>query len=549
MSLRGVGKALYRAPHQLFGQKTQDELVFKQWEHDIKVTLAGLEYLKSENGKWKLFWSKAMTNLILVIEVFRDLHCELGDIKSKNNGVETNVDKHEEFTDITIFELEQSVKLGKIIYDRVLNMSTESSDNFVSRCDEMIKALKNIEKLITKRNHKKIDYDMQSKRMESILNGSNATEKAQTKLEANQQKLTETEVISKDMDDKLKLIVPEALSNLSEFVNKLTLKLYYSNTNILDFIQRNLTKFTRIHGIVEDFSLLTYDQIMNEFNVLNSQAHNKLDNLTLLKDFRSLRDKTLAAKTTEQVNTVAGTVVDSTVNFTSTLYTKAAKPNQKLSVSFSSFKIDNPIKPYSKAGMFATALDPIDFITNTSCADELLHTDLQQRVPLSTGDEHPKNSDDERDDQIAEKEEIPPMTTSASTNDTNWMKPLKNSTLNKRLSSLEAESPMLDRSSDKMSINSLETTSNNLTANSKYIANGRVSSLHLDKNTDTYKYVEVSMDEITKTIYLAVSTPEITAAPVTASNGLLHSPDKNISDYIIARSSITTNAFKAYMNI
>lgn len=558
MSLRGVGKALYRTPHQLFGQKTAEDAMFKQWEHDIKMALAGLEYLKLENQKWKKFWISAITNFIQVLDIFRDLHCELEHTRNTEKAsADRSIDKNEEFTSVTIHELEQAGKLASLILDKTTRLADDSSDSFVEKCNEMIHTLKGAEKLITKRDHKKIDYDMKSNKVDSTLKGAIKTDKDKAKLETQQAKLTESEVIYKDLNDKIKLIVPEILSNFSEFISKLTYKLYFSNMDILNFIQRNIEKFDRIHGIASDSKYLVYDDIISDFNSLYLQAQSKLENLSLLKEFRSFRNKNLAEKTVQGVNTVAGTVVDSTVNFTSTIYTKAAKPSQKLSLSLTSIKIDNPIHPYDKHGMFTTALDPIEFIKSADYVGQLSESDLQTMSPNYDAKDNytaysDEKSEDDSDNGSKTSEESVISEEKLSVTGTEWMKPLRNSTLNKISSSAASSSQPAtgDETSKKMTLNSsINTSQPSTAADGKYVANARVPSLSLSSKTETYKYVNVTMDNITKRIYLVVSTPEIDSAPVNVSRGKLNLPDFELRDYFMARSSITANAFAAYSNI
>lgn len=529
MSLRGVGKALYRTPHQLFGQKTQEDVIFKQWGHDIKTALAGLEYLKSENLKWKKFWISFITNFVQVINIFRDLHCELIDTKmNKDQNEGKSVDRNEEFTSVTIHEIEQATKLARIILDKITQLT---DDSFSKKCDEMIENLKGVEKLITKRDHKKIDYDIQTKHVESILKGSLTSDKDRTKLESDQKKLTENEIIYRDFNDKIKLIIPEILSNLSEFLNKLTYKFYYSNYDILDFIQRNIAKFNRIHGIASDESILTYEQIISDFYGLYSNAQEKLESLTLLKDFRSLRNKNLGEKTAQQVNNAAGTVVDSTVNFTSTIYTKASKPNQKLSLSLTSVKIENPVRPYDKHGMFTTALDPIEFMSNMSLANDLsgVNNNISQDSPISNFRPDVPHTDQ------SEK----------STVDTDWMKPLKNSTLNRPNTS--TTEGMI---SDKITLDSsIDTKFPNESSEDKSTAHSQAASLSLSSKTETYKYLNVTMDSITQKLCLLMTTPEIKNAPVTVLQKNFGISDYKSREFCVARSSITANAFAAYANI
>lgn len=551
MSLRGVGKALYRTPYQMFGQKSSDDVIFRQWEHDTKTAIAGLEYLKTENIKWKKFWEKTVTKFLLIIEVFRDLHCQLEDAQKdtkKKMGIASKPkvsDKNEQFASTTLHELEEAAKLAKLIYERVADMSLEASASFVSKCDDMIKVLKNVEKLMVKRDHKKVDYDISHKKLEASLKHTDS-EKGKIKVETNQKKLTDIEIIFKDLNYKVKLIVPQVLSNLSEFLSKLTLKLYFANTDILGFIQRNIEKFNRIHGIVNQSSLLTYEEIVNDFNILHFQAQSKLQELELLKDFSSLREKNFSTKTVEHVNSAAGTVIDSTVNFTSTVYTKATKPSQNLNVSTKSFKIDNPVKTYSKNGMFESALDPIEFIQQTELENGLHDIDLgsiQMNSPSDFANE---------DSSIASNDNGIVSPNSSLSDSNNWMKPLKNSTLNvnKVRPNTEVQSPISpvsDVHSDLASSKSNKTTLNT-SLEYGHIANSRVASVHIDEKTKTYKYANVTIDNIAKQIYLAISTPEIDDVPLTTPRGQIHTPDKLIMQLVTAKSSITANAFATYSN-
>lgn len=529
MSLRGVGKAIYRTPHHLFGRKTAEDEIYKQWEHDISVSIAGLEYLKLENQKLQSFWKKLMSNFLLIISIFLDSHKQISQRNSQNT------DRNEDFADITTHDIEQAHKLANLLNERVNGISRASTESFVSKCDEMIKILKSIQKLMTKRDHKKIDYDMQLKKLDSLLKNPNSTEKDKTKLENHQNKLTEIEIIFKDINGKVNLIVPEVLSSLSEFLNKMIYKIYFSNREILEYIQKNLEKFNRVHGIVADHSILTYDLIINEFNQLHSQGQNRLDNLLLLKDFGSMREKTLVESTTKHVNNAANTIVDTTVNFTSTVYTKASKPNQKLSVSLGSFKIDNPVKPYSKEGIFVSALDPIDFVQQ---ADNLI--DVNDQLPtISSIVDFDTSSD------------LPPTPTDVDAglvkspgtgNNQDWLKPLKNSTLNVKKQRDTSGSQSSPLGSEEANLATPDTTFDRKVSSASYAA----SSLNLDIKSETYKYLSVTVDNITKQIYTIVTQPEITRTPLILKNNELKSHDRLISNLITAKSSIAANAFAGF---
>lgn len=522
MSLRGVGKALYRTPHQLFGQKTPEDTIFKQWEHDIKSAVAGLEYLKAENNNLKSFWISFITNFIQILNIFRDLHCDLVD--QANNKT---VDKNEMFTNITMHELEQASKLAKILLEKTTRLANEASESFSSKCNEMMQYLKSAEKLIIKRDHKKIDYDMVTKRLDSILKNNISTEKESAKLESEQQKYSEAEFIFNDFNDKVKLIIPEVLSNLSEFINKLTYKLYFSNLDIITFIQRNLSKFSRLHGIVEDEKILDYEIIINDFNCLYTQAQDKLENLVLLRDYRQFRNKNLSEKTVHQVNNVAGSVVDTTVNLTSSIYTKASKPSQKISMSLSEkpMKVENPVKPFDKRGIFYNALDPIEFT-------------IQHEI--QSGNSNPDTSfENKEEDNDGKSDNTKSNFAPSHINDLNdWMKPPTKSAINQDMKESTPTTPTFD-TSDTMSANSTMSSYNN--------SGKRV--LSVGTNTDTYKYVNISMNSVTNEIQMLLSTPEIDEAPVIIPKPDLCIRNRKLKDYFVAKSSITANAFAAYYDI
>lgn len=149
MSLRGIRKQLYRTPHQLFGSKSVDDSYIKQWEQDLATAVAGLEFLKMEHEKWCQFWVTNMTNFVDIIATFKDIHSSLkSDLTKKSTGsmwgtqkdksiydVENedtipDADGEEELTKITMYELNQASKMGRMLLREIELRTKESSESF-----------------------------------------------------------------------------------------------------------------------------------------------------------------------------------------------------------------------------------------------------------------------------------------------------------------------------------------------------------------------------------------------------------------------------------
>ncbi|GME72980.1 unnamed protein product [[Candida] boidinii] len=244
MSLKGVRKVIYRTPHQILGKKSTDDEIIKIWEHDIKVAMAGLDFLEHQERKWSQTWGRIMDNMLQTLRTFKIFH--------KNFQVDTESDDKDkkpqqvddEFSNITVHEIKQAEKLIKSLYNSLSEIIDKSEESFCEKCHSMKGYLHETQKLITKRNHKKIDYDMTTTTVEKNLSKDNLdkSDKLKMKLETSKQQLNEYKVIFLNIDEKTKLIVPQVLATLSEFLNKLSMKLYYDQLEIFETVTKRCYK-------------------------------------------------------------------------------------------------------------------------------------------------------------------------------------------------------------------------------------------------------------------------------------------------------------------
>ncbi|KAG7863357.1 hypothetical protein KL919_000672 [Ogataea angusta] len=455
MSLKGARKALYRGPHQLIGKKSADDQLISNWEHDLQSAIAGLEFLIVQERKWCRCLSSILDNLLGSMDTFEKLHSPF-DRKDKKVDQELVSDHNEEFSNVTVNEIRQAKRLFRIIYDQVTQRVEVSKDRFVDQCEEMKEYIRSSLKLITKRNHKKIDYDMYHNSVEKILRTSNFNEKEKTKLETTKGHMYDTRTVFLDLDAKVKLMIPQVLETLSEFLHKLTMKFYYQSRDIFRFMTRNMDKFVQLQGVVVHGQETEYTNILNNWKERIEQAQHKLNSLDLLNDYKSYQEKTFLDKTEQQVNQFTGHVVGSAMGFTSSLYTKTLNPRQKLNLR--TFNIENPVRPASRDGMFATATDPLSYIINETIVAE--------------------EDADEEDTQ-------------------SWLKPLS---LEKRPDETPAASPSTLESAPVTPVTPSTAFSSPL----------------IEQGSETAKYLSVSVEAIKSRLRDTATHPEVAAAPVTA---------------------------------
>lgn len=549
MSLRGIKKQLYRTPHQLFGSKSADDTIIKVWEHDLSTAVAGLEYLKLEEQKWAKLWVSQMTNFIDVIETFKDIHGSLSekstktaslwgkgkekeamyqDIDNVNSIPDANGD--EEWTKITMYELNQASKMVKLLLRDIRCQTSDSSKTFQHQCDEMIKILKGALKMITKRNHKKMDFDMQRKKVDSASNiklDSKHLEKDKANLELHTEKLVDIDMIFQDIDQKVKLIIPQILASLSEFIYKLTLKLAFTYSSIQQLISRNLKKFSQSQGLTTS-EKLSYEQIIDEFNAANNIIQEKLDNMTLLKEFREFRKKNLKDKTVKSINSAAGHVVDTTINVSSTIYTKTTKPSQKVSMSLKEAPgIHNPVRLSDKYGMFSSSTDPLEFLKTTQVVESMSQGDLltlsQFPTNISSGPTSPSIRNFSGSSNVTHV-----------VDNQKWMKPLKS---NRGVNNRALPEPPSLSNRDLPPIPPLSPSANAPSLYSDFSTTSAVSSIVADKNSETYKVANVTMNKIRQEICKVIVQPEINHCPITSAN---IDVNEEMKIYVTARSSITS---------
>ncbi|KAF6008597.1 hypothetical protein HII13_003921 [Brettanomyces bruxellensis] len=577
MSLRGLGKALYRTPHKLFGSKSDEDFQMSAWENDISTAMAGLDYINLQTKNWKKYWIDTATTLSNVLGILSDVHDSL-DAKSQkdqkqaekegnahfgkplnlankkeNTGESNRTTSDEQFTYITQHELKEAQRVAKIVFTNVEGMVDAEYKGIEIRCLEMKENLKSVAKLITKRNHKKMDYDMSFNNVEKavVSRGSDKVEKDMSKLEHSQNKMQRAKEIFNNLDVKVRMVVPPVLEVLSEFMNKLTLKFYFANVRTMDFMRTTVRRFAQSQGLLSRAdSRLTYKMIIEEFTGSYTAGQSKLQDLELLKYYKDMKERNLMDKAVSGVGTVAGIVVNETADITGTLYAKASKTGQKINLR--KLKIENPVRPYrGESGIFQSATDPIQFELQSMRNEEKMLYDEASSSATEISDSLDQNTKavpppvPERDFSTR------PSSISSLKDENDWLRPLS---LHKNVEKREAERKKAEQtaagktaespssktpSSGKFDTVSTDTSSTNTDPNSSVL-----SSLSTSENSETAKYASVKLAEIRRKVKNVFTTPEILSSPVTFHQDEYRHSVRYCRDLVQASSTISAHLFQ-----
>lgn len=517
MSLRGVKKALQRTPHMLFGSKTDADDQVTCWQRDINSAIAGLEYLQLEAKQWHKLWETSAAVMVRVVDEYNDIHKPISLSEKRADDKNKEASTGEQFTYITQHELHEAHKMAKLLFDEVLTASKEEYESSNAKCGAMKTNLKAVAKLLTKREHKKVDYDMEFNTVDALLSGSKFNDKEQSKFQHAQSRMAQSKRVFENIDQKVRLVLPAVMETLSEFLNKLVLKIYYSNLAVLKLLVKNLNKFAVSQGLVY-MEPLSYDAIVSQFTVAYSESENKLQHLGLLQDYTSLKDKTVAEKAVGTAGAVAGATISKAVDTSSALYTKVTKPKQK--VSLKTMTLKDPVKTSRAEGMFGTSLDPL------TISQWQIESDKESEAPEEDPDLDAKDSAKETTATATATTATTTTATTESTGNEDWMRPLAlKSGMSTPVEPTSADRPLPETPTQPTSPS--QTTS----------PSPRRSLFNLVEGTETARYTSVRIKTVRQAIAKAFTTPVLESAPIT---GDLPAFSESYRDYISARSTLTS---------
>lgn len=271
-----------------------DELI-SHYKHDIKKTVSALKFVSQQTTKLgSTHWRRLFKANIKVGELFIQL---IGKNSLQFDGIEeyyNDFDKWQANQEIPMIHPKERQLLIKSVnhemthymmsmeklMDRVLSEWEYHAKSVSIRIKEMVGYLNELLKLIKKRNSKKSNYDNVHKKIEKIMKKTTPLdEKEQTLLNKLDLELKEASLIFNKLDEKLKSILPHALSFLDEFVENITKLILCKQLEIYTEIDRVFKHYATFHGFLDMDSkgIQSYETIINQWESFTTPARLRIE--------------------------------------------------------------------------------------------------------------------------------------------------------------------------------------------------------------------------------------------------------------------------------
>ncbi|KAK9455874.1 hypothetical protein V1511DRAFT_320732 [Dipodascopsis uninucleata] len=232
MSIRGMKKAVVRAPHVLIGSKSPEDLSIIEWTKAINEAETGVEEILKESKKFREGWRSILTVQSQISTDFESLYQpipEEDDTKVMQETPKSTMDAIDKYRDVLI-EIKKAI-------DPILDSIDVS---IIQKCNTVQGHIDSIKKALKKREHKKIDYDRYMNSVEKMHRKEIQSDKAELNLEKAKLELDKFTQEFQLHDERIRTILPQFLVHFSEFIEPLATVFYNIQINIyqiyLDFM-------------------------------------------------------------------------------------------------------------------------------------------------------------------------------------------------------------------------------------------------------------------------------------------------------------------------
>ena len=234
-----------RAPHRFMGSKSIEDRIIIEWTKDFETANRAFELLAIEGKNFRKAWHETMTSQKEVALRLTELYEPIDREDAQDTYAIVQETPPSQLAAVAAY-VEVTKSLEKIL----LPMVDETDSRLEKRCSEIREYLKAVSKALTKREHKKQDFDRFSNNVEKLLKKSDQTEKEQQQLAKAEQELDTAREIFHMQDQKVKSTIPYLLNVVSEFLNPLTAQLYLDQLEVYKTWRDTLHKFAQDQGLL-----------------------------------------------------------------------------------------------------------------------------------------------------------------------------------------------------------------------------------------------------------------------------------------------------------
>ncbi|KAF5102033.1 hypothetical protein D0Z03_000489 [Geotrichum reessii] len=227
------------------GSKSIEDRIIIEWTKDFETANRAFELLALEGKNFRKAWHETVTSQNEVASRLIELYNPIGREEAQDTYAIVQETPPSQLEAVTAY-----VEVTKQLETLLLPKVDETEARLQKRCVEIREYLKAVSKALTKREHKKQDFDRFSNNVEKLLKKTDQTEKEQQQLAKAEQELDAAREVFHMQDQKVKSTIPYVLNVVSEFLNPLTAQLYLDQLEVYKMWRETLHKFAQEQGLL-----------------------------------------------------------------------------------------------------------------------------------------------------------------------------------------------------------------------------------------------------------------------------------------------------------
>lgn len=258
--IKGTRKAIARAPHRMFGNKSHEETTVLNWTKDFDVASTAVSTLIEESNQFVVSCRESFKHEQEMLAALKELYEPIVDenvYKSVQETPQSAMEAVNEYNDM----------VKRVFNEQIEPVLTHLETVFTSNCSNAKECINSVEKALKKREHKKLDYDRFTNTMEKYLKKKELTDKEQKQLNKVETEAESAMEIFHEQDAKCKELIPQVLSTLSEFLNPMTATIYLAELRVYEILKTELYDYALSQGLISDSGIYSYEDIMNQWEI------------------------------------------------------------------------------------------------------------------------------------------------------------------------------------------------------------------------------------------------------------------------------------------
>ncbi|KAK7207588.1 hypothetical protein BZA70DRAFT_19609 [Myxozyma melibiosi] len=240
MSLRGIKKAVIRAPHVLIGSKSPEDLTVIEWTKAINEAEDGMGEIISNAKKFRSAWIDSLAHQVGMAKQFVELYEPIpmeDPTKVVRETPKATLDAIIKYRDVVVE-----------IQNAIVPMLDGIDRTIIQRCVVMKGHIETIKKTLKREN---IDYDRHSNSVEKLNRKQTLGDKAQLSLDKQSKELDKASEDFKALDDYIKETMPKVIEQLSEFIAPLATMLFNIQISVVSIYNDFMFPFAQGQGLAD----------------------------------------------------------------------------------------------------------------------------------------------------------------------------------------------------------------------------------------------------------------------------------------------------------